>query len=105
MKGGYYKYEVGGITFVTINTLLWSIKNAQLSKTDADEMLTWFTDVLKNSGQNDKFVINSHIYAGEYNSPADDNSDGGKQQTFFDKNYTEAYKTLMITYKSKILMV
>ena len=50
-------------------------------------------------------MINSHIFAGEYNSPADDSSDGGKQQTFFDKNYTEAYKTLMTTHKSKILMV
>lgn len=68
-------------------------------------MITWLQTTLQSAGQNDKFIINSHIYAGEYNSPADDMSDGGKPQTFFEKNYTTLFRDLMITHKNKILLV
>jgi len=49
MKGGYYKYEVGEVTFVALNTLLWSVKNSQFNKKDADDMLSWLDGLFTNA--------------------------------------------------------
>jgi len=82
MEGGYYKFESNGITFISLSTLHWSIKNEKDDKTVANKMLDFLKSTLSNSRSDEKFIIMSHVYYGDYNSPADDSRKGGEPQTF-----------------------
>jgi len=41
------------VSFVCLNTLLWSVKNANFTKKDADDQLEWLDNLLKNSKTED----------------------------------------------------
>lgn len=95
MKGGYFTYDYSAnLTFVSVNTLYFSVKNEQFNSTVSNEQLDWLESLLRDSDQNRRFVINMHVFPGMYNP-------GSRQQFWLDE-FTTRFNTIMKTYGSKV---
>ena len=49
MRGGFYKVESHGITFISLSTLQWAIQNEAKDKVIADEQFNFLKNTLSNA--------------------------------------------------------
>lgn len=63
--GGYFSVEVGGMTFICLNSLHFSSKNTEDTSFGVDQML-WLNTTLSELDENAQVIIYMHINPGVY---------------------------------------
>jgi hypothetical protein len=98
MKGGYFRYDHSDyVSFLTLNSLYWSIKNEMYNSSQSYEQLTWIENQFEQSEENRKFIVNMHIFPGMYNP--------GVRQQFFIEEFNNMFDDLMRKYGDKVIML
>lgn len=98
IKGGYFTYEYSeDLTFMVINSLYFSVKNAQYNSTVSLEQLDWIENTLKNAPTNKKFILNMHVFPGMYNP--------GERQQFWVDSFNNRFDDIMRQYGGKVILL
>lgn len=97
MKGGFFRYDHSEkLSFISLNSLYWSVKNEKYNSSVSYEQLDWLEEQLRDSEDNRHFIVNMHIYPGMYNP-------GARQQFWLDE-FTNRFDDMMQEYGHKIIM-
>eukprot|EP00347_Sterkiella_histriomuscorum_P008268 403345729 len=95
--GGYYRYDLTEkLTFITLNTIYYSIRNNNDLQTGNDQ-LTWLQTQLSTaatSEPNRKFIVQMHIFPGLFYF-------SGEEQ-FYRTNYTSALLAIINSHQNQI---
>lgn len=63
-QGAYYRTKIDEhLHVLALNTLPYNEQDVQIFKPLQDAQMQWFEEQLTSAGENDKFVILTHIYA------------------------------------------
>jgi 3',5'-cyclic AMP phosphodiesterase CpdA len=67
LMGGYYKYDIGNITFISLNSIYYDDGNIFTNDPQSERQYNWLIDILDSSRKNNKScLIISHLFP--YNS-------------------------------------
>ena len=98
MEGGYFVYDYNNeISFMCINSLYFSVKNAEYYSDVSKKQLDWIENTLKKAGRKKKFILNMHVFPGMYNP--------GEKQQFWEDEYNNRFDDIMKKYGDKVLML
>lgn len=98
MKGGYFVYHHSdNLSFMAINSLYFSVKNAKYSSDISHKQLDWIEATLRDSEENRKFILNMHVFPGMYNP--------GERQQFWMDEFNNRFDDIMRKYGDKVLML
>lgn len=99
MRGGFYKTNIKGITFIQLNSLMWEYRNIKLPQELPQEQMKWLglvLDWLEVTGE-PHVIIDLHIPPGLYFP--------GKDQTFWNEGYADQFRQIIKWNHKKILII
>jgi hypothetical protein len=98
MKGGYFRYDHSKyVSFLAINSLYWSVKNAKYESKVSHEQLDWLEEQLRDAEHDKKFIINMHVFPGMYHP--------GERQQFWLDEFNNRFDDIMREQGDKVIMV